>query len=113
MVRTERLIEDLWADEAVGIARNPLQTKVSRLRRSLGDGSLVTGTRAGYTLNVAPEAVDAIEVLRLAGEAATARFERSRSDPRALHDGAGDVPRRRSPRRRRRRMGRPVPGPAR
>ena len=79
MVRTERLIEDLWADEAVGIARNPLQTKVSRLRRSLGDGSLVTGTRAGYTLNVAPEAVDAIEVLRLAGEAATARVERSRS----------------------------------
>ena len=27
MVRTERLIEDLWADEAVGIARNPLQTE--------------------------------------------------------------------------------------
>jgi len=79
MVRTERLIEDLWAEHAVGIARNPLHTKVSRLRRSLGDGSLVTGTRAGYVLNVAPEAVDAIEVLRLAGEAATARS----SDPAA------------------------------
>ena len=37
MVRTERLIEDLWADEAVGTARNVLQTKVSRLRRALGD----------------------------------------------------------------------------
>jgi hypothetical protein len=33
MVRTDRLIEDLWADEAVGTARNTLQTKVSRLRR--------------------------------------------------------------------------------
>ena len=30
MVRTERLIEDLWADEAVATARNTLQTKVSR-----------------------------------------------------------------------------------
>lgn len=80
MVRTERLIEDLWADDAMGLARNPLQTKVSRLRRSLGDGSLVTGTRAGYVLNVAPEAVDAIEVLRLAGEAAIAQV----SDPAAV-----------------------------
>ena len=42
MVRTERLIDDLWAEEAASIARNPLQTKVSRLRQSLGDGSLVT-----------------------------------------------------------------------
>ena len=113
MVRTERLIEDLWVDDAVGIARNPLQTKVSRLRRSLGDGSLVTGTRAGYTLNVAPEAVDAIEVLRLASEAATAPSSDPAAVARALHDGPGDVPRRRSPRRRRRRMGRPVPCPAR
>jgi predicted ATPase/DNA-binding SARP family transcriptional activator len=79
MVRTERLIEDLWADEAVGLARNPLQTKVSRLRRSLGDGSLVTGSRAGYVLNVAPAAVDALEVLHLADEAASAKA----SDPAA------------------------------
>ncbi len=79
MVRTERLIEDLWAEEAASIARNPLQTKVSRLRRSLGDGALVTGTRAGYVLNVAPGAVDALEVLRLAGEAARVRA----SDPAA------------------------------
>jgi predicted ATPase/DNA-binding SARP family transcriptional activator len=73
MVRTERLIEDLWAEEAVGMARNPLQTKVSRLRRSLGDGSLVTGTRVGYVLNVEPGAVDALEVLRLAGVVARLR----------------------------------------
>lgn len=79
MVRTDRLIEDLWAEDAVGLARNPLQTKVSRLRRSLGDGSLITGTRLGYTLNVAPAVVDAIEVLRLADEAAAA----SSSDPAA------------------------------
>ena len=46
MVRTDRLIDDLWADDAVGTARNTLQTKVSRLRRALGDAALVTGTTA-------------------------------------------------------------------
>jgi predicted ATPase/DNA-binding SARP family transcriptional activator len=71
MVRTERLIEDLWADDAIGTARNTLQTKVSRLRRALGDAAVVTGTSAGYTLEVDPGAVDALEVLRLA-EAASA-----------------------------------------
>ena len=92
MVRTALLIEDLWGDDAASIDRNPLQLKVSRLRRSLGDGSLVTGTRAGYTLNVAPAAIDALEVLRLADEAAKVR-ERSRGRQLAVHDGPVDVPR--------------------
>jgi predicted ATPase/DNA-binding SARP family transcriptional activator len=73
MVRTDRLIEDLWADEAVATARNVLQTKVSRLRRALGDAAQVTGTSAGYTLEVDPSAVDALEVLRLAEQAAAFR----------------------------------------
>ena len=73
MVRTERLIEDLWADEAISTARNTLQTKVSSLRRALGDPALVTGTNAGYTLEVDPSAVDALQVLRLADEAAALR----------------------------------------
>jgi DNA-binding winged helix-turn-helix (wHTH) protein len=73
MVRTERLIDDLWADEAAGTARNVLQTKVSRLRRALGDAALVTGTKTGYTLEVDPSAVDALEVLRLAGQASAFR----------------------------------------
>jgi predicted ATPase/DNA-binding SARP family transcriptional activator len=73
MVRTETLIEDLWADDAVGTARNTLQTKVSRLRRALGDAALVTGTAAGYTLHVDPSAVDALDVLRLAEQASAFR----------------------------------------
>src|SRR3954447_23494413 len=80
MVRTERLIEDLWADEAVGTARNTLQTKVSRLRRALGDATLVTGTSAGYVLRVHPTDVDALEVLRLADHASMLR---SAGDARA------------------------------
>ena len=80
MVRTELLIEDLWSDDAAVTARNTLQATVSRLRRSLGDAALVTGTAAGYTLNVDPGAVDALEVVRLAEEASLAR---SGGDPSA------------------------------
>jgi predicted ATPase/DNA-binding SARP family transcriptional activator len=66
LVPTDRLIEDLWAEQAVGVARNTLQAKVSKLRRVLGDAALVTGSTAGYTLTIDPSCVDAIEVLRLA-----------------------------------------------
>ncbi|MET0415394.1 MAG: BTAD domain-containing putative transcriptional regulator, partial [Actinoplanes sp.] len=66
-VRVERLIEDLWAGQAVGVARNTLQVKISKLRRVLGDPALVEGGPNGYTLHVSPDAVDALEALRLAG----------------------------------------------
>ena len=66
LVRTERLIEDLWSKQAVGVARNTLQAKVSKLRRVLGDPGLVSGDSAGYTLHVDPGGVDALEVLRIA-----------------------------------------------
>ena len=39
-VSAERLIEDLWGD-AAATARNTLQSKVSQLRRALGDPGLV------------------------------------------------------------------------
>src|SRR3954465_15472678 len=73
LVRTERLIEDLWADEAVATARNTLQTKVSRLRKALGCAARVEGASEGYRLVVDPSAVDALEVLRLAEQASAFR----------------------------------------
>ena len=73
LVRSERLIEDLWSEQAVGVARNTLQAKVSNLRRALGDAKLVTGGNAGYTLHIDPAGVDALEVLRLADECAALR----------------------------------------
>ena len=39
-VRADALLEDLWVDPA---ARNTLQSKVSQLRRALGDKDLVMG----------------------------------------------------------------------
>ncbi len=65
-LRAERLIEDLWADEPLGVARNTLQAKVSNLRRALGAAQLLTGGPSGYTLHVEPARVDALEVVRLA-----------------------------------------------
>ena len=73
MVRSDTLIHDLWGDQAVGITRNTLQSKVSRLRRAFGDATKVTGTAAGYTLQIEPGAVDALDVLRLADQASASR----------------------------------------
>jgi predicted ATPase/DNA-binding SARP family transcriptional activator/tetratricopeptide (TPR) repeat protein len=72
-VRTERLVEDLWSEQHGGIAPNTLQSKVSMLRRALGEPGLVTGGAAGYTLAVDRRWIDACEVLRLAESAAALR----------------------------------------
>ncbi|MEV4514274.1 BTAD domain-containing putative transcriptional regulator [Dactylosporangium sp. NPDC049525] len=72
-VRTERLIEDLWSEQARAVVRNTLQSKVSQLRRALGDPGLVTAGGSGYTLAVDPGCVDALEVLRLADSATSSR----------------------------------------
>jgi predicted ATPase/DNA-binding SARP family transcriptional activator len=65
-VRSERLIDDLWGDDGISTAKNTLQSKVSQLRKALGDPSLVKGGSAGYSLALEPSAVDALEVCRLA-----------------------------------------------
>ncbi|MGZ4700062.1 MAG: BTAD domain-containing putative transcriptional regulator [Ilumatobacteraceae bacterium] len=70
-VRSERLIEDLWGDQAVSTGKNTLQSKVSQLRRALADPSSVRGSPAGYSLAIDPSAVDALEVVRLADLAST------------------------------------------
>ena len=70
-VRSERLIEDLWSD-AGGAGRNTLQSKVSQLRRALGEPDLVTAGSGTYTLDVEPDQVDALVVLRAAERVAAA-----------------------------------------
>lgn len=70
-VRSERLIDELWGDEAVSTAKNTLQSKVSQLRRALGDPTLVVGGSAGYSMAIDATHVDALEVIRLADLTAT------------------------------------------
>ena len=69
-VRTDRLLEDLWADEAVNTRRNTLQSKVARLRRSCGDARLIESGEDAYALRAAPSEVDALAVLDEAAAAA-------------------------------------------
>jgi predicted ATPase/DNA-binding SARP family transcriptional activator len=62
VVRADRLVDDLWGDEAVGTRRNTLQSKIVKLRRALGDSAVVTSAGGGYCLSAAPEVVDALVV---------------------------------------------------
>src|SRR5689334_10259474 len=72
-VRAELILEEVWGSEAAGVGRNALQSKVSQLRKALGDPGLVVGTAAGYTLSIDANAVDALEVIGLADEATVLR----------------------------------------
>src|SRR5260370_34238127 len=57
IVSTERLIDELWGDSPPATATKIAQMYVSQLRRSLGEGVLVTRT-PGYILTVDPHALD-------------------------------------------------------
>ncbi|MCW3010230.1 MAG: transcriptional activator domain [Solirubrobacterales bacterium] len=63
-VRTDLIVEDLWAESAVTTRRNTLQSKVARLRRALGEPGVIVSGDGGYTLAVDPSDVDALSVLR-------------------------------------------------
>ena len=69
VVRTDRIVDDLWGDGAITTQRNTLQSKVTKLRRALGEPSVVISTDGGYLLAVEPSDVDALSV---ASDVATA-----------------------------------------
>ena len=86
-VRAEQVIEDLWAD-AASTGRNTLQSKVSQLRRALGDASLVSAASGGYALHVDRASVDALAVGDLAESVAAAR---QTGDQAAVVDAADEA----------------------
>ena len=63
LVRTDRLLDDLWAAGGVTTRRNTLQSKVAKLRRALGDPPVIVSGDGGYALDVEPADVDALAVL--------------------------------------------------
>ena len=69
-MRVDALLEDLWP---AGTGRNTLQSKVSQLRRALGDKDLVVGADDTYRLVVEPDDVDANHVVDLAERGSAAR----------------------------------------
>ena len=73
VVSTDRLVDELWGERAPAAAAKTVQVYVSRLRKALGGGVIVTQGR-GYRLAVAPGQVDAVrfEVLGAEGRRALA-----------------------------------------
>src|SRR5690606_20975304 len=59
VVPTERLIDGMYGDDPPGNAANALQSRVSRLRRILGDAARVEGHLNGYRPALDPAAADA------------------------------------------------------
>src|SRR5690606_5707304 len=69
-VRVDSLLDDLWLE---GAGRNTLQSKVSQLRRALGDKGLVVAGDDTYRLDIRPMDVDAIRILDIARRVSAAR----------------------------------------
>ena len=112
VVRADRLLDDLWAAEGAPASPNTLQSKVARLRRSLGDTVTVTTTDGGYRLDVERTAVDALAVLDAAVEADRLLSPRRAAGRRRPLRRRAALVRRRRPRRGRR-LGGAVPRPPR
>jgi predicted ATPase/DNA-binding SARP family transcriptional activator len=87
---SEALIDDLWPEARPRGARAALQTLVSRLRRGVADG-VVVSTSSGYALGGGPDDVDLLRAERAVGAgdraAITAALDLWRGDPGADVDG--------------------------
>jgi DNA-binding SARP family transcriptional activator len=57
VVSVDRLIDELWGEEAPGAARNSLQVRVAKLRQVLGRDRIVTGS-GGYRIRIEPGELD-------------------------------------------------------
>ena len=67
VVSSEALVDALWPDDPPPTASKIVQNYVSRLRKSLGGGALITEGR-GYRLQVAPGELDLLSFERFAQE---------------------------------------------
>ena len=81
VVSADRLIDDLWTNDAPDSARHALHVYVSRLRHVLGsDGDRLERHGSGYRFRVDPAELDAA---RFEQAAKDGRETRSRGDPKA------------------------------
>jgi DNA-binding SARP family transcriptional activator len=67
VVPSERLLVDLWSEDSPPSAANALQAAISRLRRVLPQGRLIT-TAPGYALRIFPAELDAKQFEQLISE---------------------------------------------
>ena len=67
VVSADHLIDALWGDQPPATAAKSLQVHISKLRKQMGDGRLVTRT-PGYLLQVDPSELDLARFERLVGD---------------------------------------------
>jgi DNA-binding SARP family transcriptional activator/tetratricopeptide (TPR) repeat protein len=77
-VSADRLIEDVWGEQAPGTARNSLHNHVSALRKVLGADVVVTGA-SGYALHADDEQIDLGRFRRLVESAQGASDDATRA----------------------------------
>lgn len=82
LVTVDRLVDDVWGDDAPAKVVSTLQGYLSLLRRALGDGAVLRREGPGYVLDLDPDQVDARRFERLAREAGQ----------RAPHDPVAALP---------------------
>jgi len=73
MVTADRLVADLWGDDAPESIVGTLHGYVSRLRSALGDPDRLRREGPGYVLDLAPDQIDARRFEALADQAETCR----------------------------------------
>jgi YVTN family beta-propeller protein len=82
VVSVDRIVDELWGERPPDSATKTVQVYVSRLRRALGDGVVVT-RGGGYALELNGESVDADRFSRLADEGRSALDD---GDPRRARE---------------------------
>src|SRR5215217_6384736 len=75
-VSSDRLVDELWGGAALGEGSKALQVAVSRLRKAIGSGALLT-RKPGYELRVRPGELDLDRFERLAAEGRAALAARN------------------------------------
>jgi YVTN family beta-propeller protein len=71
VVSVDRLVDELWGERPPDTATKTVQVYVSRLRKELGEGAVLT-RGGGYVLDIEPEQLDAARFERLAHEGRSA-----------------------------------------
>jgi DNA-binding SARP family transcriptional activator len=68
VVSTDRLIDELWGEQAPKTAANALQYHVSRLRKLLSSNNVIVTKEPGYMIRVEPDELDLLRFERLVEE---------------------------------------------
>jgi DNA-binding SARP family transcriptional activator len=85
-VSIERLIDELWSEDAPETARHAIQVYVSRLRKALGDPARIAARARSYELHLGPGELDLERFRSLVEEARAKLSEDPAAAARRLHE---------------------------